>query len=64
MAQVPHIIICTPGRMIHHLENDQADLIKYLQNLQMFVIDEADRLILEQSFSEEIKVNRIIVIIF
>lgn len=50
--------------MIHHLENDQADLIKYLQNLQMFVIDEADRLILEQSFSEEIKVNRIIVIIF
>ena len=57
LALIPHIIVCTPGRMIHHLLNDQANLVEYLKNLQFLVIDEADRLIMEEAFAKEVKVN-------
>ena len=33
LAEIPHIIIATPGRLVHHIENDQSKLNEYLQNL-------------------------------
>jgi ATP-dependent RNA helicase DDX18/HAS1 len=44
-----NILVATPGRLVDHLANTQG--FNY-QRLQMFVIDEADR-ILEQGFEED-----------
>ncbi len=30
LAAIPHIIIATPGRLVHHIENDQSELNEYL----------------------------------
>ncbi|GET90053.1 ATP-dependent RNA helicase, putative [Leishmania tarentolae] len=45
-----NIIVGTPGRVLHHLQDD-ADLV--LDNLQLFCMDEADRL-LDMGFREAI----------
>eukprot|EP00003_Mantamonas_plastica_P014023 TRINITY_DN2435_c0_g1_i3.p1 TRINITY_DN2435_c0_g1~~TRINITY_DN2435_c0_g1_i3.p1 ORF type:complete len:346 (+),score=120.86 TRINITY_DN2435_c0_g1_i3:856-1893(+) len=50
LARKPHIIICTPGRLIDHLENTRGFS---LRNLRYLVMDEADRL-LNMDFEEEI----------
>ncbi len=44
----PHIIIATPGRLLHHLENTKGF---NLQNLRFLVMDEADKL-LDMNFEE------------
>jgi len=55
LAEIPHVIIATPGRLVHHLENDQCGLSEYLQNLQLLVFDEADRMLTEESFRPELE---------
>eukprot|EP00904_Undaria_pinnatifida_P003064 jgi/Undpi1/12759/HiC_scaffold_6.g02427.m1 len=44
-----NILVVTPGRLLDHLQNTRGFLFR---NMQMLVIDEADR-ILEQGFEEE-----------
>lgn len=44
-----NILIATPGRLLDHLQNTKGFVFR---NLQMLIIDEADR-ILEQGFEEE-----------
>jgi ATP-dependent RNA helicase MSS116 len=39
------VLVATPGRLIDHLENKQADLAQKLQGLSCLVLDEADRLL-------------------
>ncbi|TNV78936.1 hypothetical protein FGO68_gene14116 [Halteria grandinella] len=56
LAEIPHIIIATPGRFVHHLQNDQCTLNQYLENLQFLVFDEADRMLTEDSFRPELEV--------
>lgn len=54
LSGIPHIIICTPGRLVHNLRNDQAELSEYLENLQFLVFDEADRLLTDESFKPDL----------
>lgn len=46
-----NILVCTPGRLLDHLQNTKEFLYK---NLQCLVIDEADR-ILDIGFEEEMR---------
>lgn len=55
LANIPHIIITTPGRFVHQLIHDQANLKDYLENLQFLVFDEADRLLTDESFQSDLK---------
>lgn len=48
MTKKPHIIIATPGRILHHLENTKGFS---LNRLAYFVLDEADKL-LSMNFEE------------
>lgn len=54
LSNIPHIIITTPGRFVHQLVHDQCELKEYLENLQFLVFDEADRLLTDESFSEDL----------
>ena len=56
LAEIPHVIIATPGRLVHHLQNDTSGLNDYLQNLQFLVFDEADRMLTEESFRPELEI--------
>lgn len=56
LAEIPHIIIATPGRLVHHIKNDQCNLKEYLGNLQYLVFDEADRMLTEESFRPELEI--------
>ncbi|CAK4682372.1 unnamed protein product [Aphanomyces euteiches] len=47
----PDVVICTPGRMIDHLRNSKSI---HLDDLEILVLDEADRL-LELGFQEEVQ---------
>lgn len=51
LSKLPHIIICTPGRLRHHLENADPP---NLSRARYLVLDEADRL-LATGFSSELK---------
>jgi ATP-dependent RNA helicase DDX47/RRP3 len=46
----PHIMICTPGRLIDHLEKNSCSI---LNKISIFVLDEADRL-LHLDFKKEL----------
>uniref|UniRef100_A0A8C4ZAS9 RNA helicase n=1 Tax=Gadus morhua TaxID=8049 RepID=A0A8C4ZAS9_GADMO len=50
LAQKPHIIIATPGRLIDHMENTKGFS---LRSLKFLVMDEADR-ILNMDFETEV----------
>jgi len=50
LGKKPHVIIGTPGRIVHHLEHTKGFTLKFLQFL---VLDEADKL-LEMDFEDEI----------
>ena len=56
LSEIPHIIVATPGRLVHFIKNDQSKLNDYLQNLQFLVFDEADRMLTEDSFRPELEV--------
>lgn len=51
LSKKPHIIVCTPGRLVDHLENTKGFNLKQLKYL---VLDEADRL-LDLDFGTEIE---------
>lgn len=51
LSKKPHIIVCTPGRLVDHLENTKGFNLKSLKYL---VLDEADRL-LDMDFGPEIE---------
>ncbi|KAJ3178150.1 ribosomal RNA processing protein [Geranomyces variabilis] len=51
LSKKPHVVICTPGRLIDHLENTKGFNLKQLKYL---VMDEADRL-LDLDFGAEIE---------
>ena len=48
----PHVVVATPGRIVDHLKNTQG-FKECLQNLQFFVIDEADKL-LDMDFANDL----------
>jgi ATP-dependent RNA helicase DDX47/RRP3 len=48
LARKPHVIIATPGRILHHLETTKGFS---LRNLRFLVLDEADRM-LSMNFEE------------
>eukprot|EP01128_Nolandella_sp_AFSM9_P000481 TRINITY_DN10639_c0_g1_i1.p1 TRINITY_DN10639_c0_g1~~TRINITY_DN10639_c0_g1_i1.p1 ORF type:complete len:471 (+),score=105.40 TRINITY_DN10639_c0_g1_i1:2-1414(+) len=50
LAKRPHVIVATPGRVVHHLQSTKGFSLKSLKYL---VLDEADRL-LNLDFEEEI----------
>ena len=57
LSKKPHVVVCTPGRLVDHLENTKGFNLKSLRHL---VMDEADRL-LDLDFGAEIeKVLRVI----
>ena len=45
LADIPHVIVATPGRLVQQIEHDQFNLKEYLSNLQFLVLDEADRML-------------------
>ncbi|KAJ1555676.1 ribosomal RNA processing protein [Cladochytrium tenue] len=51
LAKKPHVIVCTPGRLVDHLENTEGFNLKSLKYL---ILDEADRL-LDLDFGTEIE---------
>ncbi|KAJ3012127.1 UNVERIFIED_CONTAM: putative ATP-dependent RNA helicase ddx47 [Siphonaria sp. JEL0065] len=51
LAKKPHIIVCTPGRLVDHLENTKGFNLK---SLKFLIMDEADRL-LDLDFGAEIE---------
>ena len=55
LQEIPHVIIACPGRLLHFLENDQYQLVDYLQNLQVLVFDEADRLLGEETMRPDLE---------
>ena len=50
IANKPHVIIATPGRLIDHLQQKNI----HLNNVQIVVLDEADRM-LDMGFAPQIK---------
>ncbi|KAF7907723.1 uncharacterized protein EAF01_005309 [Botrytis porri] len=45
LAQRPHIVIATPGRLADHIRTSGEDTIGALRRVRMVVLDEADRLL-------------------
>ncbi|KAH8683169.1 P-loop containing nucleoside triphosphate hydrolase protein [Tricladium varicosporioides] len=45
LAQRPHIVIATPGRLADHIRTSGEDTICALRRVKMVVLDEADRLL-------------------
>ncbi|KAI5300839.1 putative RNA helicase [Ascosphaera pollenicola] len=45
LAQRPHVVIATPGRLADHIKNSGDDTIYGLRRVKAVVLDEADRLL-------------------
>ena len=57
LSKKPHILVCSPGRLVDHLENTKGFA---LRNLKYLILDEADRL-LNMDFEDAItKVLKVI----
>ena len=52
LAERPHVVIATPGRLADHLQSTDTFSINHIKFL---VLDEADRL-LESSFAEDLQI--------
>ncbi|RPB24141.1 DEAD-domain-containing protein [Terfezia boudieri ATCC MYA-4762] len=53
LAQRPHVVIATPGRLADHIRSSGEDTICGLRRTRFVVLDEADRL-LTDSFAEDL----------
>ncbi|ESZ99311.1 ATP-dependent RNA helicase DBP8 [Sclerotinia borealis F-4128] len=49
LAQRPHVVIATPGRLADHIRTSGEDTICALRRVRMVVLDEADRLLASSS---------------
>ncbi|KAJ6166838.1 RNA helicase [Penicillium chermesinum] len=45
LAERPHVVIATPGRLADHIKSSGADTMAGLKRVKMVVLDEADRLL-------------------
>lgn len=45
LAQRPHVVIATPGRLADHITTSGADTVSSLRRTRIVVLDEADRLL-------------------
>jgi ATP-dependent RNA helicase DDX49/DBP8 len=54
LQEIPHIIVATPGRLVHQLKHDQFKLGEYLNNLEFLVLDEADRMLTDPTIQEDL----------
>ena len=45
LSEIPHVVVGTPGRLVHQLKHDQFGFKEYLSNLRFLVLDEADRML-------------------
>ena len=45
LAQRPHVVIATPGRLADHINSSGADTLRGLSRVKVVVLDEADRLL-------------------
>ena len=45
LAQRPHVVIATPGRLADHIQTSGTDTIRGLSKVKVVVLDEADRLL-------------------
>ena len=45
LSEIPHVVVGTPGRLVHQLKHDQFGFKEYLGNLRFLVLDEADRML-------------------
>jgi len=54
MKEFPHIVIATPGWLAEHLWSPDTELENSFSNIKYLVIDEADRVVNDQSFKEEL----------
>ena len=45
LAERPHIVIATPGRLADHIETSGQDTVQSLRRTKIVVLDEADRLL-------------------
>ena len=51
---IPHVVVGTPGRLVHQLKHDQFSFKEYLSNLQFLVLDEADRMLTDPTIQEDL----------
>jgi len=54
LNEIPHIIVATPGRLVHQLKHDQHHLSEYLANLNFLVLDEADRMLTDPTIQDDL----------
>lgn len=45
LANRPHVVVATPGRLADHIKTSGADTVAGLRRVKMVVLDEADRLL-------------------
>jgi superfamily II DNA/RNA helicase len=55
LAEIPHIVVATPGRLVQLLKHDVSEFNEYLDNLQFLVLDEADRMLQDQTLEDDLK---------
>jgi ATP-dependent RNA helicase DDX49/DBP8 len=55
LKEFPHIVIATPGRLAAHFTDSDPDIMSGFQNLKYLVIDEADRIVNEECFEQDLK---------
>ena len=56
LADIPHVIVATPGRLVQQIKHDQFQLQEYLSNIQFLVLDEADRMLTDPTIQEDLTI--------